>query len=262
MRSCENVDELRLSGEAVSSWPADAQRHLTSCLRCVQVQSFSERGAAENVPATLQAQIEVSILSDLSRVAPLRGVASSTGMLVTLALAVTALATWRLGTAGFGVRGTLQRSLDFAILGTALVMLSRNLAIRMMPGASYTLPLLGCLAGSFLVFLTATLMLVSDQWSAKFVSISLACWQVGTACGAASAPLFWLVLRRGYWIDRTTQAAAVGFLAGLVGVAVLEMYCAYLDRLHIATSHLGAAVTAGLFGGAIGRLRGRAREHR
>ena len=58
------------------------------------------------------------------------------------------------------------------------------------------------------------------------------------------------------------QGAAAGLLAGLAGVTVLEIYCPYLDRLHIIVGHLGAAVTAALVGAVLGAFNTKIRRLR
>jgi hypothetical protein len=84
-------------------------------------------------------------------------------------------------------------------------------------------------------------------------------------CAAIWAPLFWLTLRRGFPLDPITHGATAALLGGLVGVTVLEIYCPYLDRLHISTGHIGAAVTSVLAGAAWGgfqkRIRRRGLDH-
>lgn len=45
-----------------------------------------------------------------------------------------------------------------------------------------------------------------------------------------------------------------GLLAGIVGVTVLEIHCPNLDRMHIVTSHLGAAVTVVLVAAAVSAI--------
>ena len=79
-------------------------------------------------------------------------------------------------------------------------------------------------------------------------------------CAAASAPLFWLALRRGFSLHPIAHGATAGLLAGLVGVSVLEIYCPYLDRFHIFVSHIGGAVIAALSGAAFGWIKEKARQ--
>jgi hypothetical protein len=61
-------------------------------------------------------------------------------------------------------------------------------------------------------------------------------------------------LRRGFPLNPVSHGATTGLLAGLVGVTVLEIYCPYLDRLHISAAHIGAAVTSTLAGAALGAI--------
>jgi len=95
------------------------------------------------------------------------------------------------------------------------------------------------------------------RWNVHFVPLALHCWGIGVICAALSAPLFWLVLRRGFSLSPVSHGATAGLLAGLTGLAVLEIYCPYLDRLHISAGHIGAALTSTLVGAIVGVIKDR-----
>lgn len=254
MMSCDQLDNLRTAGGNSSAWPAEAQQHLQSCERCLELQLILEGRSEEEVPAALLRNIEAAILPSLSPVSPLPAVERATGLLLLSALSVVVVINWRLGITGWYARTMLQVAADLALLGICLTLLAHTLAVRMMPGSRHTLPILLYVGAALTALVSVVAALFGSVADPRFLTLSLACWAAGLACAAAAAPLFWMVLRKGYWRDQAAQGAAVGFLAGLVGAAVLELHCPYLDRLHIITSHLGAAFTAGCLGGALGFL--------
>ena len=62
------------------------------------------------------------------------------------------------------------------------------------------------------------------------------------------------MLRRGFFLNPVLYGATAGLITGLIGVTVLEIYCPYLNRLHISVAHIGAAFTATLTGAMVGKI--------
>jgi hypothetical protein len=206
----------------------------------------------------LQVRIEEAILPALRPVSPLPGVWRVAAALLLGAVAVIAIANWRLGVEGWDARSGLQLAVDCSLLGISVVALANLLAQQMMPGSGYKASAWVWLAVPLVSLLAAVASLYGDVWKPDYVTWAMNCLKIGTACAACSAPLFWLALRRGFSLHPIAQGAAAGLLAGLVGVTVLEIYCPYLDRFHIFVSHIGAAVVAALAGAAFGWIRDRA----
>ena len=258
--SCEDLDRLRTesSHSRSSSWPPDARRHLESCARCAQLQALLDGPSPVDFPEALQDRIEAAILPALGPVSPLPAAWRAAAALLLCAIVVIAAANWRLGVEGWDARSGLQFTVDFSLLGISGVALSNLLAQQMMPGSGYRAAVWAWLAVPLLALVAAVASLYGDVWKPDYVSWAMNCLKIGTACAACSAPLFWLALRRGFSLHPIAQGAAAGLLAGLVGVAVLEIYCPYLDRFHIFVSHIGAAVIAALAGAAFGWIKDKA----
>jgi len=206
----------------------------------------------------LQGRIEEAILPALRPVSPLPGVGRVAAALLLGAIAVIAIANWRLGVEGWDARSGLQLAVDCSLLGISVVALATLLAQQMMPGSGYRAAVWVWLVVPLVTLLAAVAALYGDQWKPDYVTWAMNCLKIGTACAACSAPLFWLALRRGFSLHPIAQGAAAGLLAGLAGVTVLEIYCPYLDRFHIFVSHIGAAVVASLAGAAFGWIKGKA----
>ena len=257
MLSCSDLDGLRAQSPHSSSsgWPREAQRHLLTCERCSQLQASLDSSSEVDFSEALEDRIEQAILPALRPVYPLPGVLRVTITLLLCSLVVIAAANWRLGTAGWYARSRLQASVDFSLLGAGVVILANALAHRMMPGSRRRASVSLYIAVPLLALLVAYISLFGYRWNPSFVPLALNCWEIGVACAALSAPLFWLALRRGFFLNPVGHGAMVGLLAGLTGATVLDIYCPYLDRFHTSAAHLGAAVTCALAGGAVGWIK-------
>jgi hypothetical protein len=229
------------------------------------LQVLLDGSAPADFPDDLRQRIEAAVLPGLRPVSPLPGVFPVTVTLLISAIVVVVIANWRLGTAGWHARDSLQIFVDFSLLGIALAGLANVLARQMMPGARLHVSTWFYLGAPLLGLFAAAISLFGYRWTPQFLPLALSCWEIGVVCAAISAPLFWLTLRRGFSLDPITHGATAGLLGGLVGVTVLEVYCPYLDRLHISTGHIGAAVTSALAGAAWGgfhhRIRRRGLDH-
>ena len=250
--ACEDLDILRAESPHASpkEWPQAAQDHLASCSRCAQLEAFLQSSPQPDFPEALQRKIENSILPGLSAVSPLPSVLTVTIMLVLASAVVVVASEWPLGLAGWRARNATQIAVNFGILGISSCMLANMLARLISPGSSSTvwgftiLPLLALIGSNSILF--------GDSLSKAFALETFTCWEIGVACASVSAILFWLVLRRGFSLNRVGHGTAAGLLAGLTGVMVLEIHCPILERAHIVAGHLGAALTCMAAGAALG----------
>ena len=257
--SCKDLDQLRTAspGSSSAAWPLEARQHLASCERCLQLQAALDRSQKVDFSEALQGRIEAAIIPDLRPVAPVASVVSVTVTLLLYAIGVIAAANWRLGVAGWHARSGFQAFVNLSLLGICILILANLLAHQMMPGSRRDAPMLLYFAAPLLALLAADLAMFGYRWSPKFAPEAISCWEIGVTCAGLSAPLFWLVLRRGFSLNPIAHGGITGLLAGLTGMTVLVIYCPYLDRLHISAGHMGAAVTAALVGAALGGIKSR-----
>jgi hypothetical protein len=255
--SCDDLDRLRTESPNSGSpaWVLEGQRHLESCERCSRLQALLDSSSQVDFPQALQDRIEAAILPGLRPVSPLQSALRVAVMLLFCSIVMIAVANWRLGLAGWHARSGLQAFVIFSLLGIHALVLVTLLAHQMTPGSRRRASVWLYLTVPLLTLLAADAWLFGYHWSPNFVPLALSCWEIGVVCAAISAPLFWLVLRRGLSLDPVGHGATTGLLAGLVGVTVLEIYCPYLDRLHISVSHIGAAATSTLVGAVLGLIK-------
>lgn len=102
--------------------------------------------------------------------------------------------------------------------------------------------------------------LFHDYATDAFVSQGIKCLIAGLACAVpVSGGVYWL-LRRGFPLDSRASGVARGTLAGLAGVAMLEIHCPNFEAPHVMVWHVAviavsAAMGAVLRGNRVGRQR-------
>jgi hypothetical protein len=64
----------------------------------------------------------------------------------------------------------------------------------------------------------------------------------------------WLVLHRGFAVNRTAAGLSAGTLAGLAGLAMLEIHCPNFHAMHVMVWHTAVIPISGLAGALLARL--------
>src|SRR5271155_3274212 len=213
--SCDDLDRLRTESahSRSSGWPAEAHRHLEECPRCSQLQGAIEDSGQEDYPEALQRAIETAILPDLRPVSPLPSALRVTLAPLGCSIVAIAAGNWRLGLAGLRARTIAQVAVDFGLLAVCILVVANALARRMAPGYRRRASVWTYLAAPLLGLLAADALLFGYRSNPDFVPLALSCWEIGLVCAALSAPLFWVVLRRGFALDPVGHGASVGLLA-------------------------------------------------
>jgi len=101
----------------------------------------------------------------------------------------------------------------------------------------------GCAALAAVFFL-----IFRDYTLGRFVPQGLVCLRAGLVWSAPTGLAVWLLLRRGYAVDRAAAGLAAGTFAGLGGLAVLELHCANFRVWHIVSWHLAVVPLSALAG--------------
>jgi hypothetical protein len=219
-------------------------------------------GTSSNpVPKHLLDRVESALLADLQPVKPVASVLRTTLSLLIFATLVVAAAIRRLGLAGWNSFSWLQASIVLGILAFSMCLLAHLVSTQMTPGSKRPFSPVLLLALPAVALAVASAMLFPAEAIPGFLSVGFRCWRAGAVCAACTAPMFWLMLRRGFALAPVQHGATAGLLAGLTGVTILTIECSYLDRLHLIVWHLGAGLTAMAIGACIGCV-ARARRQR
>ena len=184
-----------------------------------------------------------AILGDLRPVRPLGSPARSALLFLTVFAAAAVLAGTILGPHGFHVLSAVQRTLIFsALLAVAAVgALACTRSMRPASGPSLGLPaLLLSAAGLPLLFA----LLFRGYSTINFVHEGVPCLVAGLCVSVPTGLLFLPLLRRGLVLDRRQAALACGTLAGLAGLAMLEIHCPNLKAVHVMVWHVAVVVVS------------------
>jgi hypothetical protein len=237
--------------------PAEAAAHIAGCEHCRKL--AAAMGAPDGLvpPDAEQLQrIKAQMLRNLKPVTVIPRAGVIFALLIAISLAAAAIGAWKLGIAGLQARDAIQRIAVFTSLAAGLILLATSLGREIAPGSRVVFPPAQSIAALLAIFAGVFAFLFEVRAEPAFVATGLVCLRIGLEFALAVAAVSWLVLRRGVSLDPVRAGALCGALAGLSGLAVLEIFCPNLNRYHVMTWHLGAAVVsvaAGAFAGWIAR---------
>jgi hypothetical protein len=205
-------------------------------------------GVPHAVPDDLLERIGASIEPTLSPVQPLPPTWMLTAGLMLIGAAVALLGAARVGLLGFEALSPPSRLAIFgtlAILACAAAMLVVSECI---PGARRFLTPGALLAVVCAAQLALFALLFEDYRTTHFVSAGLTCLSTGLLHAAVGALLGWWWLRRGWVANPVSAGLAAGVLAGLAGVAMLELHCNNFQALHVLVWHTAVVPVSGALG--------------
>ena len=245
--SCDEIDRFRNEGRGsvAEKLPESAQRHLRTCEACRTLQEIWDSPSPFPVVSPeSREKIARLIVTGLRPVRPLFSDGLLTVALLALAMLGTVIGAVCLGTAGWHALAPRQVLVVFPLLIAALIVMARVVVSQMVPGSKQPVSSASAIAAICMVLPIGILLLFPYATDAQFLARGIKCWGLGILAAAAAGGLFAVVFRRGAWLRPVTQGVTAGFLSGLVGMVVLEIYCPYLDRAHRGIFHLGSALSA------------------
>ncbi len=257
--TCHEVDRFFSSCSGREAVPPKVAEHVAGCERCRGLASVLDAQGPAPLPSPHQlTHIKSMLLGDLRPVRPLASFPILLSVFALIFLAVIAAGTVAIGPNGWKALGVTQRFLAFTPIVIASGLLAFSAARQMAPGSSYTVSSALWSTGVLATLVAGIFAVFERRDETAFVANGLNCFKAGIAFAAVTGLLFACVLRRGAILSPRLTGATAGGLAGLAGLAVLEVHCPNLNRDHILVWHLAVA---GL--GALGGLSlGAAAEHR
>jgi hypothetical protein len=232
--------------------PEEVDRILAQAAHCAAPPDISRR---------VIERVENVLLSDLRPVRPLAPPwASGTAFLILFA-AVAAAAAAALGLHGVAVLGGEQRALIFPSLLLAALLAAAACVRQMRPAAGASLETMA-LVVSALGFPALFWLLFRGYDTGNLVSEGVPCLIAGMSVAIPTGILAALVLRRGFVMDWSRAGLAAGTLAGLAGLAMLELHCPNLKAIHVIVWHVGVVVFSAALGLATGSAADRLRRRK
>ncbi len=255
--TCRQIDEFldhQVSG-ADPSLPQWVAEHCRDCERCRKLLELL-RGKLpdQELPRSLQSQIESAVLGSLKPVSPLpstRGL--MLGFLATFTL-LSLVGVMMMGGGALRVMSIWQFASVGLILGTGAVLLAISLSWLMVPGSYQRIrlkALIFCVAAAFLFALA---LLFPWRTEGMFVTTGLRCATAGFVLIAPASVCFWLLVRRGAILSPGLAGATTGLLAGLTGAMVLHFGCVIAKAPHLIVWHAGVPISSALAGFVLGKV--------
>lgn len=136
----------------------------------------------------------------------------------------------------------------FSVLATliwiaAVLSVAETIPGSRRPMAPWILLPAGCI-GLALVFA----LLFHDYGTERFVSQGVKCLTAGLALALPASIAAGLVLRRGFAVSPAAAGLAIGTLAGLAGVTMLELHCPNFEAPHVMVWHIAVLATSAAVG--------------
>jgi hypothetical protein len=186
---------------------------------------------------------------------PVRPLPSTAWLVVALVAVCAAAAIGGAATAGFYGWHRLNAAALAAIfvpLAGQAALLAEASAASMIPGSKRAAHPAVLASAACLLMVALFAALFRDYRTDGFVPQGVRCLRAGLLWAVPAALGAWLVLRRGFAVDGRAAGLAVGALAGLAGLAMLELHCPNFRLAHVAVWHTGAAVGAAAAGYLVG----------
>jgi hypothetical protein len=99
--------------------------------------------------------------------------------------------------------------------------------------------------------------LFRDYQMVSFMPQGIPCLRAGLVVAIPAGAGGWLVLRRGFAVNRTAAGLAAGTLAGLAGLTMLEFHCPNFGAMHVLVWHTAVVPLSGLAGAMLARWQGK-----
>lgn len=223
-----------------------------------QLETWAASRSDEEASPEIQRKVQGTLASSLTPVKPL----PSQSRLVLAFLAVFAACAGGLiavmDKAGFHLITGAQMAWITAILAGGALLFSLTLAWRMVPGSRQGFPISLVLALTGFGVIGGIALLFPWRTPRAFVSEGWPCAAIELMTAIPAAIVFWLLARRGALFGGAGLGAALGGLAVVLALTVLQFQCMFQQAPHLLVWHGGvAAVLIGL-----GALIGVWRRHR
>jgi hypothetical protein len=221
-----------------------------------EVDSILKRAAEipHAVDGAVVQQVSQMVLRSLRPVRPLPSPGVLALGLQVIFIIVAILGATLLGFNGVHVLTGAESALLFWVLGSVARLASSAGAAEMVPGSKTLIDPWILLASCTGVFAVVFLVLFHDFRLDRFVAEGINCLAIGLLDAGTAGFLLWLVLRRGLILHPIAAGVAIGTLAGLAGLGMLELHCPILKAMHLMVWHIAVIPLSGLAGYLAGRL--------
>ena len=213
-------------------------------------QALQERAAQPVDPALLN-RISASLRSDLRPVRPLPSVWLLVAGLVALSSALALAEAAYRGLFGIERLSAVRIGAIFPALAILILVAARLSVSAKTPGSKRLIQPGTLLAAGTLGLVVIFYGIFNDPRMDNFIPGGTACLIAGLVCAVPVGIASWLILRRGLAVSAMQAGLAVGTVAGLAGVIMLELHCPNFRTMHIVVWHTAVIPLSGMAAAAI-----------
>lgn len=193
------------------------------------------------------ARAEAAILKGLVPVRPLPPAWVFMLLLLALFVGAAVFTASVLGMAGWKALSLPERVFIFSALLSGASLSAVACARQMRPAMGVGLGVPAFITSVLLLLATFSLTL-SGYGTEHLVREGIPCLRAGLCVAFPTGAAIALLLRRGVILRWSSIGIAAGALAGLAGVAMLELHCPNLKAIHVLIWHLGVLVCSSTLG--------------
>jgi hypothetical protein len=206
------------------------------------------------VDPALLGRVSSSIVTSLQ---PVRPMAPAWMLALTLVLISAGIAAASAAWMGFyGIRklGGAEIGTIFSALAILIWLVATMSAAEVIPGSRRWMNPGGLLLMVLVAWLAVDAVLFRNYEMGSFVTEGWPCLRAGVTVAIPTGAASWLVLRRGFAVSPGSAGLAAGTLAGLAGLAMLELHCPIFRAPHIMVWHTAVVPVSGLVGALLARI--------
>jgi hypothetical protein len=227
-----------LSHDSRSELSLQARIHLEECERCRRLYRWisSDESYSGDSPE-LYSKIARTLRASLTPLTPLPGTKALVLQFLALFAVITLATSAMMGFGGIYSMAPLEFAGITLILAAGATAVSFSLAWQMRPGSLQRFSWLFTIAGvaaSYFAFIGAVF-----PWrpSSALVAEGWPCSVEGAVIAVLAALLFWAVIRRGAPLSMPALGGALGTVAALLAITVLQFSCARQEATHLLLFH-------------------------
>jgi hypothetical protein len=206
--------------------------------------------APHEVDPALVARVSATIGASLAPVRPIAPVWMLAWLLLLLSLGIAVVSAFALGMYGIQKMDGAEMGTIFPVLALFIWLAAVMSAALMTPGSRWRNPQV-LLIAILSLWIAIDGVFFHDYSMGAFVPEGIPCLRAGLIIAVPAGIGAWMVLRRGFAVDRTAAGLAAGTLAGLAGVTMLELHCPNFRALHVMVWHTAVIPVSGLVGAAL-----------
>src|SRR5580698_3679823 len=228
------------------------------------IDDILEGGAPHEVDPAVLSRVSASMMASMEPVRPLPPVWMIASWLLMMSLALSVAFASVLGLDGIRNLDGAEIGAIFPLLAILCWLTALQSAAQMTPGGTrwknplVMEPVMTNPAALLLVvcvcWLAIDALFFRDYQMGAFVPQGIPCLRAGLIVAIPAGIASWLLLRRGFAVNRTGAGLAAGTLAGIAGLVMLELHCRNFLAPHIMVWHTAVVPISALVGALVARI--------